>query len=418
MDSSTYERLAKENPQLKLSKSSTRLFAYGSSRPLSIKGQFECVMETRSKITTAKIIVVEKTTGCLLSGLTSLELNFLQVNVNKVDVKTAHKAETLNPYANDSKVPVRLKPLIAEYDEIFHGVGKLTNVSVHLHINKDVKPTVSPTRRIPFAIREKVEAELERLQRLDIIEPAKGATPWVSPIVAFPKPNNPEKIRLCVDMRLPNQAIERERHPQPTIDDLITDLNGARYFSKLDLNSAYHQLELDESSRYITTFTTHKGLFQYKRLNFGTSSASEIFQNTMQNVLSGILGCRNISDDIIIFGGTKEEHDTTLRKVFEVAKQRNLRFTFDKCQFDQHELEFFGCIFSDKGISPSPVKVQAVKACAVPTNASEVRSFLGMIQYCSRFIPNLATISAPLRLLTRKDVPWEWTDKEQAAFHE
>ena len=291
-------------------------------------------------------------------------------------------------------------------------------MSVHLHINKDVKPIVSPTRRIPFAIREKVEAELERLQRLDIIEPAKGATPWVSPIVAFPKPNNPEKIRLCVDMRLPNQAIERERHPQPTIDDLITDLNGARYFSKLDLNSAYHQLELDESSRYITTFTTHKGLFQYKRLNFGTSSASEIFQNTMQNVLSGIPGCRNISDDIIIFGGTKEEHDTTLRKVFEVTKQRNLRFTFDKCQFDQHELEFFGYIFSDRGISPSPVKVQAVKACAVPTNASEVRSFLGMIQYCSRFIPNLATISAPLRLLTRKDVPWEWTDKEQAAFDE
>ena len=87
-------------------------------------------METRSKITTAKIIVVEKTTGCLLSGLTLLELNLLQVNVNKVDFQTAHKAETLTPYANDPKVPVRLKPLIAEYDEIFHGVGKLTDVSV------------------------------------------------------------------------------------------------------------------------------------------------------------------------------------------------------------------------------------------------------------------------------------------------
>ena len=129
MDCSTYETLAKENPQLKLSKSSTRLFAYGSPRPLSIKGQFECVMETRSKITTAKIIVVERTTGCLLSGLTSLELNLLQLNVNKVDVKPAHKAETLTPYANDSKVTVSLKPLLAEYDDIFHGVGKLIDVS-------------------------------------------------------------------------------------------------------------------------------------------------------------------------------------------------------------------------------------------------------------------------------------------------
>ena len=84
-------------------------------------------------------------------------------------------------------------------------------------------------------------------------------------------------------MRLLNTANERERHPQPTINDLVTELNGACYFSKLDLNSAYHQLELDESSHYITTFTTHLGLFRYKRLNFGTSSSSEVFQSTIQH---------------------------------------------------------------------------------------------------------------------------------------
>ena len=105
------------------------------------------------------------------------------------------------------------------------------------------------------------------------------------------KPNNPENIRLCVDMRLPiYTAIERERHPQPTNDDPVTDFNHcACYFSKLDLNSAYHQLELDESSGYITAFTTHQGLFHYKRLNFGTSSASEVFPSTTQQVLSGRL---------------------------------------------------------------------------------------------------------------------------------
>ncbi len=139
--------------------------------------------------------------------------------------------------------------MITKYDNVFRGVGKLTDVHVHLHINKEIKPVVQPTRRIPFAIREKVENELVRLQKEDIIEPAKGPSLWVSPIVAFPKPNNPEQIRLCVDMRQPNTAILRERHPQPTIDDLIHDLNGARHFSKLDLSSAYHQLELDKESR-------------------------------------------------------------------------------------------------------------------------------------------------------------------------
>ena len=190
--------------------------------------------------------------------------------------------------------------MVTKYDKVFHGVGKLTDVQVHLHINKEIKPVVQPTRRIPFAIRKKVESELVRLQKEDIIEPAKGPSLWVSPIVAFPKP-----IRLCIDMCQPNTAIQRERHPQPTIDDLIHDLNGARHFSKLDLSSAYHQLELDEESRQITTFTTHKGLFQYKRLNFGTNSASEIFQHTIQGVFNGIPGCRNISDDIILLAKRK-----------------------------------------------------------------------------------------------------------------
>lgn len=100
----------------------------------------------------------------------------------------------------------------------------------------------------------------------------------------------------------------------------------------------------------------------------------------------------------------------------QVAKERNLRFGFDKCEFDQKQLEFFGYIFSARGISPSSSKLQAVKDSPVPQNASEVRSFLGMIHYCGRFIPNLATISAPFRLLTHEDVKWEWTSRQQQAF--
>ena len=102
--------------------------------------------------------------------------------------------------------------MITKYDKVFHGIGKLTGVQVHLHINKEIRPVVQPIRRIPFSIREKVESELVRLQKEDIIEPAKGPSLWVSPIVAFPKPNNPEQIRLCVDMCQPNTAILRERH--------------------------------------------------------------------------------------------------------------------------------------------------------------------------------------------------------------
>ncbi len=136
----------------------------------------------------------------------------------------------------------------------------------------------------------------------------------------------------------------------------------------------------------------------------------------MDNVLNGIEGCRNISDDIIIFGKTEEDHDAPLQKVLEVLKANNLKLQLANWQFDKKQLEFFGYIFSANGISPSPNKVSAVKETPVPTNPTEIRSFLGMIQYCGRFIPNLATISSPLRMLTQKDVKWEWTSRHQDAF--
>ena len=118
------------------------------------------------------------------------------------------------------------------------------------------------------------------------------------------------------------------------------------------------------------------------------NSASKIFQHTIQGVFNGIPGCRNISDDIIVFRKTQNEHDKTLEMILQEAEQRNLKFNFAKCQFDQTQLELFGYIFSADGISPSANKVQAIKDASVPKNASEVRSFLGMVQYCGRFIPN------------------------------
>ena len=151
-----------------------------------------------------------------------------------------------------------------------------------LHVNDSAKPLAQKYRRLPFHIRDQVEAELKNLEDLDIIERAEGPTPWVSPIVVAPKKTG---IRICVDMRAANQAIERERHPVPTVEDLIVDLNGATVFSKIDLNQGYHQLELDEDSRSITTFAMHIGLFRYKRLSFGINSAAEIFQKSIEEVL-------------------------------------------------------------------------------------------------------------------------------------
>ncbi len=153
--------------------------------------------------------------------------------------------------------------------------------------------------------------ELDNLEQQGIIEKVDGATPWVSPIVVIPKKKG--GVRLCIDMRMPNQAIRRERHPTPTVDDLIHTLNGATVFSKLDLKAGYHQIPLAPESRHITTFVTHKGLRRYTRLNFGTNSASEIFQNIISQQLRDIPGAFNISDDVVVFGKTQADHDKALK---------------------------------------------------------------------------------------------------------
>lgn len=152
-----------------------------------------------------------------------------------------------------------------------------------LHIGLDVTPRHQPHRRIPYHVRDDVEKELERLEKFVIIEKVEGPTPWISPIVVFPKKSG--EFRICVDMREANQAIKREKHLMPTTDDLIADFNGATLFSTLDLSSGYHQLELSPESRHVTTFSTHAGLRRYKRLPFGINAASEIFQETIRELL-------------------------------------------------------------------------------------------------------------------------------------
>ena len=217
-----------------------------------------------------------------------------------------------------------------EFESLFGGIGKVKGKVIKLHIDPDVKPKQQPHRRIPFHVRKDVEIELKRLEELDIIEPVTGLTPWVSPIVVVPKSSG--QVRICVDMREANKVAKQEKHLMPTIDDLVADLNGATVFSKLDLSSGYHQLKLAPESRHITTFSTHVGLRRYKRLMFGINAASEIFQNAIEEILTGLPGCMNISDDIIVFGKTQREHDENLRDVLQRLQQHDVRLNKEKWQ--------------------------------------------------------------------------------------
>lgn len=382
----------------KLQNPSPQIFAYGSTDPLPVRGFFRTKIQYKEKHTQAGFYVVD-TNGnraksrSLLGADTAQVLNIVQ-------------------FAFSSSVSSSIPD---QFPVLFDGtLGKIQDVKVKLHIDSTVQPVAQRHRRIPFHIRKDVETEIERLEKMDVIEKVDGATPWISPAVIVPKKNG--GVRVCVDMREANRAIGREKHPMPTVDDLIADLNSSTVFSKLDMTNAYHQLELDESSRYITTFTTHVGLRRYKRLLFGVNAASEIFQKAVAELLDDISGAQNISDDIIVHGKTQEDHDASLRATLTKLQDKGVKLNRDKCKFSMEKLTFFGHQFSKEGISADPDKVQTIIGHSPPKSVGEVRSFLGMTQYVARFIPQYATLTAPLRRLTRKDVTWQWTATEQRAF--
>ena len=255
-----YQSYQKIYPRPKLQPHSPMIYAYGSQSALPVIGNLSTQIIHKYANTTSTFYVVKTdsklTHGNLLSDETAQKLGILQFALSS----------SMQANVTPMNVSEQLPRLFAD------GVGKISDIKIKLHIDPSVQPVSQRHRRIPFHVRKDVEAELDRLEKLDIIEKVDGPTPWVSPIVVVPKADG--GVRLCIDMREPNKAIKREKYIMPTLGDLISDLNGSTVFSKLDLSNAYHQLELDEASRQVTTFTTHAGIRRYKRLLFGVNAVS------------------------------------------------------------------------------------------------------------------------------------------------
>ena len=276
----------------------------------------------------------------------------------------------------------------------------------------DAKPTCIKLRRLPLSVRDEVSKELQRLLQEGIIERIE-ASPWVNPLVVSRKANG--QIRLCVDLRGPNAQIVAESHPLPTIEELQSKLQGVMY-SKIDLRSAYHQLELHPDSRDITAFLTHDGLMRFRRVPFGLVSAGSACQRLLDDLLRDVKGCGHYLDDILITGQTQQQHDERLRTVLDRLKKANVTVNLDKSVFGKTEVNFCGHRLSPSGITPTEVTVQAVMDAPRPTNVKELRSFLGLTGWSSRFIPAYADVIRPLAVMLRKDVPFEWTEDTEASF--
>ena len=206
-----------------------------------------------------------------------------------------------------------------------------------------------------------------------------------------------------------------DKYPAPKTEDIFATLYGGEKFTKLDLSQAYQQL----LSRELLTVNTHKGLFQPTRLQFRVHSASGIFQRELENRLICLVSIPFVkvrSDDILVSSKNNQDHFDNLKQVLKVIKANGLRLRLKKCNFMQNEVIYLGYKINMDSIFLVKEKIDAIKSTKEPTNVSELKSFLGLLNHYHRHFQNFADTLEPLHNLLRKGVKWEWTEKEQTSF--
>jgi hypothetical protein len=290
--------------------------------------------------------------------------------------------------------------------------GKLGCIStVKHHIITSGPPIASQPYRAGPQSRTLIEAEVQRMLDMDVIEPASG--PWSAPVVLVPKPDG--TIRFCIDYRRLNAVTQNDSYALPRVDDCLDSLGEARYFTTLDANCGYWQIDVNEDDREKTAFTSHKGLYQFKRMPFGLMTAPATFQRAIDIVLSSVrFQCAlTYLDDIVIYSTTLEEHLRDLSRVLKLLKDAGVSLKRAKCSFAAVQVKYLGLKVSHAGVEVDDDKIASVRHALAPTNKTGLRRFLGMTGFYRKFIPTYAKLPPPSLNISRATgmISLSWTPK-------
>ena len=336
---------------------------------------------------------------------------------NEVTKKASVSAVSLDDSKLSNKDHSSAKQLLEEFHDIFaeskSDLGR-TGLTQHSIVTGQAPPIKQSPRRVPFAMRDELEKQVDEMLDQDIIESSKS--PWSSPVVLVRKKDG--SFRFCVDYRRLNAVTCKDAHPLPRVDDCLDALSGAKVFSTLDCASGYWQVELRPEDREKTAFSTGENLYQFKVMPFGLTNTPATFQRLMDLVLAGLHWkcCLVYLDDIIVFTETVEDHIKRLREVFQCIRDAGLKLKSSKCQLFRQSVTFLGHQVSGRGIGPDPSNVEKVKKFPVPRDITQLQSFLGLANYYRRFIQDFANIAEPLNKLMHKDVKFHWTHDCDEAF--
>ncbi|XP_021345514.1 uncharacterized protein K02A2.6-like [Mizuhopecten yessoensis] len=385
----------KYHGSVKLNDTTTVLRTY-TGQLLPVVGGMSVMVQYGDQQVSLPLLVVKADGPALLgrNWLSKLKLNWQPINY------------TINGHSQ--------KKLFQKYKVFNEDLGTVKGLTASLRLKEDAIPKFFKPSSVPFALKDNIGEELDRLEKAGIFEKVESSD-WGTPIVPVLKHDG--SVRICGDYKVTiNSFFDVPEYPLPTSEELFAKLKGGDQFSKLDLTNAYQQVLLDEESRKLVTINTHRGLYRYTRLPLGVAAAPAIFQRTMDHVLQGIEGVGCILDDILITGKSDAEHRHNLDTTLQRLEDFGIRLKKTKCFFMRDEVEYFVFKVNKDGIHPSPWKVEAILKLVDPQTKRELQSWLGIVNYYRKFIPNLATVAEPLTHLLANDVEWQWTPACASAF--
>ena len=362
-----------------------------------------------------EFIVVDEKLTPLIGATAAQQMGLITVNLQNFKI-----TEPPGRPREEIKRVQTSEEIVASYPEVFQrDLGTLPG-TVHLEVEQGATPVVAPPRRVPTSIKVKLKQELDRLERLEVITPIDEPTPWVSSLAVAVKKSG--ALRICIDPRPLNTSLKRERYQLPVLEDILPELSKARVFSTVDLKSGYWHCVLAPESSVLTTFATPYGRYRWRRLPFGISASSEIFQKHLNQALENLPGVLCIADDILIYGtGEADEeatadHDRNLQNLLQRCLDRGIVLSPEKMKLRLKEVPYMGHLLTSTGLKPDPAKVEAITNMPKPQDIEGVQRLNGFINYLAKFLPKLSEVMEPIRRLTRKDIQWQWSTEQDKAF--